>query len=71
LKSAAAKRMRAAPRFVPVRTQSCALAFQHASAGNRKIRNRTREWGIEFLFRGLMPNAVLSLYDKNSTQLQR
>jgi hypothetical protein len=63
--------MRAAPRFVPVFTQSCALAFQHASAGNRKIRNRTRERGIEFLFRGLMPNAVLSLYDKNSTQLQR
>jgi hypothetical protein len=63
--------MRAAPRLVPVRTQSCALAFQHASAGKRKIRSKTREWGDEYFFLDLMPYAVLSLYDKKLTQLQR
>jgi hypothetical protein len=56
---------------VPVRTQSCALAFQHARAGNRKIKNKAREWGKEFLFRDLMPNAVLSLYDKDLAELHR
>ncbi len=59
LKSAAARRMRAAPRLVPVRTQSCALALQHPRGSDRRTRNKTASGRMEYSFSG--SHAVSSL----------
>ena len=65
LKLAAARRMRDAPRLVPVRTQSCAPALRQARGRSRSTKKKTGEWGNAILLRALMPCAILSLYEDN------
>src|SRR5580658_4425044 len=54
LKLATAKRMRDAPRLVPVRTQSCAPAPQQLRGSSRRMRGKTREWRYKSFFLALM-----------------